>query len=113
MCGAVIYALALVALWLLNKLLIKLADSVEDIALFRVMDGVLSCVVYGVIGCVVCVAILGVMYLSSYLAVFDFTPFITGGYLAEGFFNVCEKTIPGLLQTAKETVKGFIAGFKL
>ena len=112
-CGAVIYAFMLLALWILNKLLISLADSVEDVALFRVMDGVLSCAVYALIGCLLCVAILGVMYLSSYLAIFDFTPFVTGGYLADGFFSVCEQTIPGLLQTAKETVKGFIAGFKL
>ena len=112
-CGAVIYGLMLVALWLVNKILIKLADAVHGAAIFRVTDGVLSCVVYAVIGVVVCVTVLGVLYLSTCLSIFNFTPFMADSCLAEGFFNVCEQTIPKLLQTAKDTIKGFISGFKL
>ena len=109
-CGAILYALMLVALWLLNKVFVKLADAVDGISLFRVTDGVLSSAVYVVIGCVVCVAALGALYLCSYFAFYNFAPFLSGGYLANGFFTICEKTLPGLISTGQAIVKGFIAG---
>ncbi len=112
-CGVVIFAVMLVAIWILNKLFMKLADAVHVVSAFRATDGMLACVVYAVIGCVICVSILGVLYLSTHFAIFNFTPYISGSYFAEGFFNVCEATIPNLLKTAQETIKGFIAGFKL
>lgn len=112
-CGAVIYGVMLVGIWLLNKLLIKLTDAVQGKAFFRVIDGALSCAVYAMIGCLICVVVLGVLYLCTHLGFFNFTPFLSGSTLADGFFNVCGKTVPGWLQTIKETIKGFVGGFKL
>ena len=110
-CAVILYALMLVGLWLLNKLLIMVADAVDGISIFRVTDGILSSAVYAVIGCIVCVAVLGTLYLCTYFAFYNFAPFLSGGYLANGFFAVCEKTIPGLIGTAQSIINGFIAGF--
>jgi hypothetical protein len=110
-CGGLLCCVLLFVIWILNKGLIKLADTVDGVSFFRVTDGMLSSIVYALIGCVTAACVMLGMYLCIYFDILAFHTYVEGCYLSNGFFAFCEESIAPVLKTWITTFKGFIGGF--
>jgi hypothetical protein len=111
LCGALIFCVALLIIWVLNKLLIKLTDAIDGVTFFRVTDGVLSSAVYAFIGCLTVACVLVIIFLCAYFSILDFPMYVANSHLSNGFFVVCNEKIAPFIETCISTFKGFIGGF--
>ena len=89
--GVCIFAVAALALWLFNFLLAKFCYSIRGSAPARIIDGVLACVLYFIIGVFIVVAMWTVLYVMDYCGIFKTTEiFNENAALAKGMFRFVE-----------------------
>lgn len=100
--GFLLAVAVVVVVLLLNWLLKKLVDIVENVGFLRVIDGALSGVAYLIIGIVVVLAVWIVWYILARVGVFNVTElFSEGAVLSNGIFKACEVYVEPFLQTVK------------
>jgi hypothetical protein len=92
--GVCIFVLASLVLWLVNFLLAKCSRSIRGSAPARIIDGVLACLLYFVIGVLIVLAMWSVLYLVDYCGIFKSTEiFNENAALAKGMFRFGETYI--------------------
>ena len=99
--GLVIVAVLAFTIWLTGLILKWLANLVDGVGFFRAIDGALSCLVFMVIGVLVCVVLWGIIYILGYYGVF------TGSDLFAGETSLSK----GLLDTFNVYLRPYLEKF--
>lgn len=107
-CGAAICVLALLIVWLINWLFKKFADAIDSIALFRTLDGTLSCVIYALIGVLICFGAGMLIYVCGHFGIFYFPAYVSETSLSSGLYQVCQEILSPMLETMVGAIKGFL-----
>lgn len=110
MAGA-IFCLVFVLLILLIKWLFKkLEETVEDIAVLRIIDGVLAAVLFAVIGIVVIALIWAVWYALSHYGLFNAEVLFTdNSTLSAGMYTTMKEILSPMLSGLADMIKGMLA----
>ncbi|MBO5412695.1 MAG: hypothetical protein J6A38_06445 [Clostridia bacterium] len=84
----------LLALALVNFILGKVANAINGTAPTRMLDGMLACLLYLVIGAVICLAIWSALYVLDYCEILQIQKYFNEHTtLAEGTFEIAEEYI--------------------
>ena len=110
--GIFLAVFVILVLVLINWILKKLVEVVENVKFFRAVDGALSCVVYLVIGIVVVALVWAVWYAMAHYGLFYVEQLFTEeSALSSGLFKTYELYLEPYLDIADEWVKNFFAQF--
>lgn len=100
--GLVLCVLVMIVLALLNKALEKIAEGIENVSLFRVFDGSLSCLIYFALGVAVCAVAWAGLYTMTHYEIIQATDFFTP---ASTFSNGIYEIVEGFLQKPLSDLK--------
>ena len=96
--GVVLLIVGLLLMALINWLLIKFVDLVDDVKIFSWLEKTLATVVFFVFGIAVVFVVFSVMYTLGHFAVFDCSVFFTeSSVLSNGFFGAAGEWLTPLL----------------
>lgn len=96
--GVAVCAVAIVIVFLINKGLEKLAETIEDVSFLSIMDGSLSCIIYIVIGVAVCIAVWVVFFMLGYYGIFNpLELFTEDSLLSSGIYDLVAKYVAPIL----------------
>ena len=106
--GLLLFVLVLLVFALLNFLLKTLAEGIEGVGFFRVIDGSLACLVYLVVGVAVCLLVWATFYVVGAYGIFDINTVLAGESLASKMLNACGLYIQPALDNLNATIAGLI-----
>ncbi len=97
--GLVLVIIGCLLMALINWLLIKFVDLVDDVKVFSWLEKTLATVVFFVFGVAVVFVVFAIMYTLGYFAVFDCSVFFTeGSVISNGFFGAMQEWLTPLLE---------------
>ena len=109
--GAVFCLVFALVVLLIKWLLKKLAEAVESVGFLRAIDGVLSAIIFAVIGIVVIVAVWAIWYVLGYYGLFYAEALFTNNStLSAGMYHTMEAVLSPLLNGLGDMLKGLLAG---
>ncbi len=106
--GLILFVFLMLVVWLIGFLLRSLAEGIEGVGFFRVIDGALACVTYLLIGVAVCILIWAVWYALGSYGIFNVDKLFTGECLSKKLYDACGVYIQPALDTLQETLSGLI-----
>lgn len=105
--GLILWLVSIVLLKLLDALLKKISEIVYARGFLNVVDGLLACAIYFIIGIVVVALLWAVWYVLSYFRIFTADKlFATDASLSYGLFKTMEQFLKPIL----DQIKGMFAG---
>lgn len=105
--GLILWLVSIVLLKLLDVLLKKISEIVYARGFLNVVDGLLACAIYFIIGIVVVALLWAVWYVLSYFGIFTADKlFATDASLSYGLFKTMEQFLKSIL----DQIKGMFAG---
>ncbi len=108
LCAVLILIVLMLGVWLVHYLLKNLEEGIKGVAFFRRINGMLSCVIYSLIGVVAVVLIWSVLYLFGAYGIFDFGALLTEGSISKGLLDVCGSYVQPLIDVVKDAIKGVL-----
>lgn len=106
--GVLLFVIVLIVFALLNFILKTLAEGIEGVGFFRVIDGALACLVYIVIGAAICAIIWAVFYVVGAYGIFDVSTLVGETSLAKKLLDACGVYIQPALDSFNAMVAGLI-----
>lgn len=106
--GVLLFVLVLLVFALLNFILKTLAEGIEGVGFFRVIDGTLACVVYTVVGVAICAIVCSVLYAIGAYGIFDVNVLFVGDSLAGKMFNLGKVYIQPALDNFNAMLRGLV-----
>lgn len=107
--GILLFVLVLLLFALLNFILKTLAEGIEGVGFFRVIDGTLACLVYTVIGVAICGIIWSTFYVVGAYGIFDVNTLLAENSLMKKLLDVCGLYIQPALDSFNAMIAGSIA----
>lgn len=107
--GVLLFVLVLLLFALLNFILKTLAEGIEGVGFFRVIDGTLACLVYTVIGVAICGIIWSAFYVVGAYGIFDVNTLLAENSLMKKLLDLCGVYIQPALDNFNAMVAGLIA----
>ena len=106
--GVLLFVLVLIVFAILNFILKTLAQGIEGVGFFRVVDGALACLVYIVIGAAICALIWSAFYVVGAYGIFDVNALIGETSLVKKLLDACGVYIQPALDSFNATLAGLI-----
>lgn len=106
--GVLLFVLVLLVFALLGFILKTLAEGIESVGFFRVIDGTLACLVYMIIGVLICVFIWAAFYVIGAYGIFDVNTLLTGDSLVKKLIDACGVYIQPLLDNFNAMIAGLL-----
>ena len=106
--GVLLFVLVLLVFALLNFILKTLAEGIEGVGFFRVIDGTLACLVYTVIGVAICALVCSAFYAVGAYGIFDVKTLFVGDSLVKKMFDLGGVYIQPALDNFNAMVAGLI-----
>lgn len=100
--------IVLLVLALLNFILKTLAEGIESVGFFRTIDGMLACLVYLVIGAIVCALVWAAFYVLSAYGILDVSAVLLDNTITTKLFNACGVYIQPALDNFSAMLAGLI-----
>ncbi len=106
--GVLFFVIVLIVFALLNFILKTLAEGIEGVGFFRVIDGALACVVYIIIGAAICATIWAAFYVLGAYGIFDVSALLGETSLVKKLLDACGVYIQPALDSFNAMVAGLI-----
>ena len=107
--GVLLFVLVLLVFALLNFILKTLAEGIDGVGLFRVIDGSLACFVYLLVGVAVWLLVFAVFYVVGAYGIFDANTLLGNGSLAKQLLDLCGLYVQPALDNLNATIAGMMA----
>ena len=108
--GVLLAGLFAAVLWLVGFLLKALANFVDGVGFLRAVDGALSCLVFMIIGVLVCAVVWALIYVLGYYGVFTGSDLFAGETsLSKGLLDVCNVYLRPYLERFSEIAPNWFA----
>ncbi len=106
--GLLLFVLVLLVFALLNFILKTLAEVINGIGFFRVIDGALACLVYLIIGVAICILVCSAFYVVGAYGIFDVNTLLVGDSLVKKMLDLCGVYIQPALDNFNAMIGGLI-----